>query len=147
VHLKRIFPIVLFAFVAACGGGARPAPVGSPGGPAPAAAVERFLRLAAEKNYQQMGYVFGTRQGPVMTRDPRREVEQRMAIIAEILVNDRFVIRREEPIPGRMGEAVTLTVDVTRGGATSQVPFTVVRSGGYWLVENVMLERVTRNPK
>jgi len=144
VQLRRIIPIAVLALLAACGGG-RPAPVGAPGAPAPAAAVERFLRLAADKNYQQMGFVFGTREGPVMERDPRGEVEQRMYAIALILVNDRFVIRREEPIPGRMGEAVNVAVDLTRGGETSQVPFTVVRSGTTWLVERVDLESVTRS--
>ena len=115
------------------------------GGTAPASTVERFLRLAAEKNYVQMGHVFGTRDGPIIQRDPAAQVQRRMFAIASILENQRFVIRDEQPIPGRIGEAVQLTVQVTQRGHPRDVPFVVVKDGhNRWFVEQVDLEKLTR---
>jgi hypothetical protein len=144
VHLRRIFTLAIFATLStlsAAGAQARQAN----GGPAPAAAVERFLRLAQAKNYQEMGTVFGTESGTVAQRDALGDVERRMFAIASILENERFVIRGEEAIPGRTGTAVRVTVEITKGGRARQVPFVAVRSGEVWLVEQVELERLTRN--
>ncbi|HEX8695975.1 MAG TPA: hypothetical protein VF746_26405 [Longimicrobium sp.] len=131
---------------AACTGAAqgRGSAPGQPGGAAPAATVERFMRLVAEKNYVQMGNIFGTSQGPISQRDPQPEVQRRMYAIASILENQRFVIRGEQPIPGRIGEAVQLTVQVTQRGQARDVPFVVVKGGDRWYVEQIDLERVTR---
>jgi hypothetical protein len=115
-----------------------------PGGDAPAATVERFLRAAAEKDYAQMGQVFGTKDGPISRRDSRQNVERRMYAIATIIENQRFVIRDQGQIPGRGGEAMQLNVQLTQRGKTQDVPFVVVRSGQRWFVEQVELERVTR---
>ncbi|HEY0094444.1 MAG TPA: hypothetical protein VGB96_08980, partial [Archangium sp.] len=76
--------------------------------------------------------------------DPERQVEQRMYAIASILEHERFTIVGEEQIPGRFGEAVRMNVNLTRGNMRKQVPFTLVRSNGAWLVEQVDLERITR---
>jgi hypothetical protein len=108
--------------------------------------VERFLTLATAKNYREMGLVFGTKDGTIYRLDPARQVEQRMYAIAEILKHERFTVVREEQIPGRIGEATRLTVNLTSRGQRKEVPFTVVRFGTTWLVEQVDLERVTRTP-
>jgi hypothetical protein len=136
---------VLVVVLAACGGGRRTVPSTGPGASAPAAAVERFLRLVAAKQYLEMGQVFGTKDGPIAGRDPASEVERRMYAVASILEHQRFSIRDEGPIPGRTGEAYRFTAELENRGRTSQVPFTVVRGpGNLWFVEQVDLERVTR---
>jgi hypothetical protein len=145
VHLRRIIPLAILIVLAACGGGGRTAPPPGPSGAAaPAAAVERFLRLVEAKNYREMGLVFGTKDGNVYRIDPARQVEQRMYAIASILEHESFSITNEEQIPGRFGEAVRMTVNLTSGRQRKQVPFTAVRSGTTWLVEQVDLERITR---
>jgi DNA-binding cell septation regulator SpoVG len=122
-----------------------PASAQDGGGTAPASTVERFLRLAAEKNYVQMGEVFGTKDGAILRRDPAPQVQRRMFAIANILENQRFVIRDEQPIPGRIGEAVQLTVQITQRGRPRDVPFVVVKDArNRWYVEQVDLEKLTR---
>ncbi len=149
MQLRRILALVpALLLLAACGGAggrtASPAPQGAPGGTAPSAAVERFLRLASEKSYAQMGYVFGTREGPISGRDPGPQVERRMFALAGLLENQRFVIRGEQPVPGRSNEAVDVDVVLTQRDAVRSVPFTVVRSGDRWFIEKIDLERITR---
>ena len=122
---------------------AGPRPQDLPGGVAPAPTVERFLRLAAEKQYLEMGYVFGTRDGPIALRDPAASVERRMYLLANILENERFAIRDQAPIPGRTGEAVQLNVELTQRGRAVVVPFVVVRHEGRWLVEIVDVQKIT----
>lgn len=144
MHLRRIIPLAILVLLAACGGGGRAMPPGPVGAAAPAAAVERFLRLVESKNYREMGLVFGTKDGNVYRIDPARQVEQRMYAIASILEHESFSITNEEQIPGRFGEAVRMTVNLTSGRQRKQVPFTAVRAGNTWLVEQVDLERITR---
>jgi hypothetical protein len=144
VHLRRIIPLAIFVLAAACGGARTSPPPGPSGAAAPAAAVERFLRLVEAKNYREMGLVFGTKDGNIYRIDPARQVEQRMFAIASILEHESFSIANEEQIPGRFGEAMRMTVNLTSGRQRKQVPFTTVRSGGSWLVEQVDLERITR---
>lgn len=109
--------------------------------------VERFMQLATVKDYGQMGYVFGNREGAIINREPQPNVERRMYTIATILQNDRFVIRDQSSIPGRPeADAVQLTVQVTQGGQSRDVPFVAVRTThGNWLVEQIDLERLTKS--
>ena len=143
----RIRPLafVLLAISAACASGGA-APVAGPGpATAPAQVVEQFMRLVATRDYARMGAIFGTREGPINTRDPGPQVERRMYAIANILQNERFVIRAEQPIPGRGPDAEQLTVQITQQGRVLDVPFVVVRTAaGAWLVEQVDLEAVTK---
>ena len=143
MHLRRIIPLAILILLAACGA-RNPVPAGPSGAAAPAAAVERFLRLVEAKNYREMGLVFGNKDGNIYRIDPARQVEQRMFAIASILEHESFSIANEEQIPGRFGEAVRMTVNLTHGRQRKQVPFTAVRSGSTWLVEQVDLERITR---
>ena len=146
----RSFCAVLLLVAPACGGSGSTGAVVPGVAPAPAAApievVERFMRLLAAKDYLGMGHLFGTAEGPITNRDPQQQVERRMYAIATILANDRFVINGAgQSIPGRGPEVTQLTVRITQGGETRDVPFVVVRAhaGGY-LVEQVDLQAVTR---
>jgi len=144
----RSLAFALLAATAACGGGATT--MAPPSGMAPAAGpaqvVEQFMRLAGANDYARMGYLFGTREGPITGRDPEQQVQRRMYAIANILKNDRFVIRGQNPIPGRGPEAEQLTVQITQQGRVVDVPFVVVRTtAGAWLVEQVDLEAITKS--
>lgn len=126
-----------------CAGGLRP-PSGVAGAPAAPAAVERFLQLAAERDYSGMGWVFGTVEGPIMARDPVGEVEQRMYALASLLEHDGFVVGNGSAVPGRTGEAVQFNVVLSRGPNTVAVPFTTVRGpDGRWFVEQLSVETLT----
>jgi hypothetical protein len=141
----RIRPLVALATLlfAACGGRVPP-PAAAPGAPASAAAVERFLQLAGEKDYVQMGWVFGTEQGPVITRHPLPEVEKRMYALANLLQHTTFELGDGSPVPGRSGVAESFNVRIQTGGGTKQVPFVAVRGpDGRWFVERVSVEAIT----
>lgn len=136
--------VVLSLLLAGCAtGGSRGR--STPGAPAPAAAVERFLRLASEKSYAEMGWVFGTVQGPIIRRDPPAEVERRMFALASILEHQSFSLGGEEPVAGRA--AVRLSARLTNRGRRFDVPFVVVQGPeGRWFVEEAGVEAVT-NPR
>lgn len=141
----RIRPLVALAMLllAACGGRVPP-PAGAPGAPASAAAVERFLQLAGEKDYVQMGWVFGTEAGPIITRFPLPEVEKRMYALANLLQHSSFEVGSGSPVPGRIGVAEGFSVRMQTGGRTKQVPFVAVRGpDGRWFVERVSVEAIT----
>jgi hypothetical protein len=147
VHPRRLALLVpaLLLALAACG--ANPRPASTPGGMAPADAVERFMRAAEQKQYNAMGWLFGTPRGSVMARDRQPQVEQRMYAIASILEHERFAIRDQSPVPGSATGEMGLTVQVTNHGRTIDVPFTTVRgSDGRWYVEKIQLEAVTAAP-
>lgn len=144
----RLSPLTILAvlFLAACAS-APPASRSTPGAPAPSAAVERFLQLARDKDYAEMGYLFGTAQGPIMRRDPAGEVERRMYGLATVLQNSGYVIRGEEPVAGRMGAAVRVMVQLQQGNRKPDVPFVAVRGpDSRWFVEQVGVEAVTSAP-
>lgn len=141
-RMLRILPLLL-VFAAACGPSVR-MPQGGPGAEMPAAAVERFLRLAAEKEYVEMGWVFGTENGPVIRRDSPEDVERRMFALASLLENEMFVVRSQSPVPGRVGAAMQFDVLITQRGREYTVPFTTVRGPGQrWFVEQVRVEAIT----
>ena len=137
---------LLVSLLAACGGGAG-VPAAGPGAPASATAVERFLQLARQKDYVQMGWVFGTADGPIIERYPRPEVERRMYGIAEVLASDSFTVGTGSPVPGRIGRAESFSVRLQRGSLTSRVPITVVLGNDRrWFVEVVAVQAITNAP-
>lgn len=143
----RIRQLILGAaaalLLAGCASGMNP-PGGLAGAPAGTAAVEQFLRLAAASDYNGMGWIFGTSDGPILARDPRSVVEQRMFALAEILEHDGFIVGNGSPVPGRLNDAIVYDVIMTRGARNLTVPFTTVRGpDGRWFVEQVDLEAVT----
>jgi hypothetical protein len=143
LRLHLFLPLAALV-LAACASGGAPAPRSTPGAPAPSAAVERFLQLSASQDYVEMGYLFGTVQGPILRRDPATEVEKRMYAIASVLKNDGYTLRGEEPVPGRTGSAVRVTAQLRQGSRTPNVPFVVVRGpDARWFVEQVGVEAVT----
>lgn len=142
IQLCRLL-VLLLVLLPACGPRIPP-PRYTPGGAAPAEAVDRFLRLAAEHDYFEMGWVFGTRQGPILRRDPPADVERRMYAIARILDPEHFTIRGQSPIPGTVGTAVRVDVRLVSRGREYSVPFTTVRGPqDRWFVEQVALEAIT----
>ena len=120
---------------------------GAPGATGPTVAVERFLRHAAAKEYSQMGWIFGTAQGPLLRRDPPAEVERRMYALATVLEHTTFAVQGENPVPGRAGAAVQLPVRVVQRGRDYVVPFTAVRGpDGRWFIEQIGVEAITAQP-
>lgn len=143
LSLRPLAALILALTIAGCGSRMSP-PGGLAGAPAAPAAVERFLQLAGDDDYTGMGWVFGTSEGAILTRDPPAQVEQRMYAIASILEHDGFVVGNGSPVPGRLNDAIVFDVIITEGTRDLRVPFTTVRGpGGRWFVEQVDIEAVT----
>jgi hypothetical protein len=139
----RALPLALVLVAAACGSSVR-TPAAGPGAQAPAEAVERFLRSAAAPDYLEMGWVFGTDKGPIIRRDPPRDVERRMYAVANIIQNEAYAIRTQAPVPGRIGTAMQVDVALIQRGREYVVPFTVVRGPGQrWFIEQIKLDAIT----
>jgi hypothetical protein len=140
--IRLLLPLAL-VLLAACGP-STPRPASSPGGASSAAAIDQFLQLAKQKNYLQMGWVFGTAEGAVNERWPAPEVERRMYALASVLDYDSYIVGTGNPVPGRVGGAERFTVRMRKGARNFEVPFTVVRGPGErWFVEQVDVESVT----
>jgi hypothetical protein len=145
--MARALSVLLAVVVMAACAVRDPGPAVAVGGDTPTVAVERFLQLAAEEEYREMGYVFGTTSGPVIRRDDPGQVEQRMYAIALVLQHSEFSIQRESPVPGRGGAAIRVEARIVQRGEPIVVPFVTVQGpGGRWLVERVDLEAVTDRP-
>jgi hypothetical protein len=106
--------------------------------------VERFLQAANARDFEAMQGLFGSYDGPI--KGDRRELELRMAAIAEILRHDDYRIMGEEREPGREHPTTRVTVTLTKGGRPIEgVPFLVVRTeAGGWLVQQVDLAYIMR---
>jgi hypothetical protein len=148
VGLRRsVAPVLVLVLLLAACGPRLPRPVDGPGGPAAAAVVERFLQLAHDRQYVQMGWVFGNAQGAVIQSWPQAEVEQRMYALARLLEHDSFLVGPGAAVPGRIGAAERFQVQLRAGNRQFQVPFTAVRGPGQrWYVEQVAVEAITNVP-
>lgn len=141
------FVAAVVAGLLAGGCAARVEPPGpGPGAEAPPAAVERFLRLAAEADYGAMGWLFGTSEGPILERDAPAVVERRMHALATLLTHDTVLIGPGSSVPGRAGDAVRFEVEL-RSGANSLGPVSFVVVSGLderWFVEELDVIALTR---
>jgi hypothetical protein len=158
---RRSLILVMALAAAACSSGASTSTV------APVAAqlsVERFLQAANERDFQAMGRLFGTADGPAMDTGStfgcffkkigswfggtscvkHADVEVRLDAIARVLEHEDYKVVREEPVAGRLNSATRIFVDLTvKGESVPDIPFVVVRAqGGQWLVEEVDLQKV-----
>jgi hypothetical protein len=122
----------------------RPVPSPEVAGMMPVLSVERFLQAANAKDLGAMRQLFGTHDGPI--DGDRKELELRMAAIAEVLHHEDYKIQSDSREPGRQFPTTRVTVSLTKNGKQiADIPFLVVQtSKGGWLVEQVDLERVMR---
>lgn len=144
IRMAGIAGLALFVF--GCASRTEPIVATRAAGPglAPALAVERFLQAANARDYNTMARLFGTRSGSILARDPHDEVEQRMYVLASLLRHDDYALESETVAPGRLGEAVRITVGLKVGARRFTVPFTVVRTDRQeWLVEQIEIETIT----
>ena len=111
---------------------------------APAMTVERFLRAANQNDLDTMASLFGNKAGPVTRTWSRKEVDDRMLLLANVLRHTDYTIAGEQIVAGRRGEATQLNVRLVINGSTHQVPFVMVLTDSQnWLIENIDITAVT----
>ncbi len=151
--------LALAALASACVQQTLPAPGGgvTVQGVAPQLAVESFMRAAncvasdncatKAQQLESMGRLFGTRDGPIIDRDARPDVEKRLFAIASLVKADDYKLMGQTIVPGRVREAVQVDVNLTQGEKSLRVPFVVVRAkSGDWLVEQIDTKALTQAP-
>lgn len=115
-------------------------------GVAPALIVEQFLTAVNSKDLTTMGNLFGTRDGPIIQRDPKDKVEKQMFVLATVLKHDDYQIEGETIVPGRQHEATRFNVLMKIGERRVSVPFVMVRSkANAWMVEEIGIEKITNS--
>jgi hypothetical protein len=111
----------------------------------PQMTIERFLRAANQNDLDTMGQLFGTRDGAIARTWPRREIDNRMFLLASLLRHSDYRIDGEQIVPGRREEATRFMVHLVVAQGPVDVPFTLVRAtrGQHWLIEDILIERIT----
>jgi hypothetical protein len=143
---SRIALAFIAALLSACVSREVPMSVAPPNSSVgPSLVVEQFLRAANSNDLATMSRLFGTREGPVVRRDPHQQNEERMFALASVLRHQDFVVEGQQVVPGRSDEAIQLIVRMQTSQRTVSVPFTmVVTRDGSWLVEQIGIERLTQ---
>jgi hypothetical protein len=159
MHMQRrtrawsfVASALMIGLFAGCVSRVEPAsPSGSGGGAPPsdpmmsgALVVEQFLRAVNANDLDSMARLFGTREGPIVRLYDKKQVDDRMFALANILKHDDYQIVRSEIVPGRREEATNLIVRMNVRGRQSDVPYTLVWSNDRtWLIEQIDLQKVT----
>jgi len=135
--MRRIAVLSLVVLAAACGGsGSGPVVTGAlPAVASDTEAVEKFMAAVADSNVARMGELWGTMRGPAAATGQPANWQRRMVVAQLYLRGGSYRISSNVSSGDGRRE---LTLDLDRGGCTSQVPFTVARlATGSWVVVNL----------
>jgi hypothetical protein len=123
--------------LAACGGGGSSgsvAPVKTPAG-----VVESFMQAVADSNLSRMAQLWGSSGGPAAKTKQPADYEKRITVMQAYLRNESHTVL-PAPEPGSE-DRQDLQVEIRRELCTWTVPFTVVKVGESWLVNQVDLTK------
>jgi hypothetical protein len=141
VRYSGLLTVMLVALSACASSAPQPGPAS---GLAPTMTIERFLRAANQNDLDAMAGLFGTRDGPVTGRWNRREIDDRMFLMASLLRHTDYTISAPQIVPGRREEATLYNVRLELQQGPVQVPFTMVLTRtNQWLIEEIGIERIT----
>lgn len=152
---KRVMTAALLSGLAACGGGGGQTTIDVVTGAAsPEGSVESFLSAAreaqvakatgeftqADRAYERMASVFGTRDGSILGTYPAREVHDRMVVLAACLRPTTYrIVSQPDPAAWENKQTV-VTVELVRDSEPLTLPFRVVLGrGDRWFVEQIQL--------
>ena len=128
--------LAIAAMLAGCGGqqGSAPTtPVASS-----SQALREFMSAAADSNLTRMAELWGSSRGPAaQTRIPDN-YEKRLAVIQSYLRADSSRIVSDMPYTGDDNRR-RLVVQIFRQGCMKQIPATMLRHKGGWMVLDVEL--------
>ena len=117
-----------------------PVPVGS-GANGPRSALDAFLSSIRAKDLQQLGAVWGDKEGPI--RDSKRisrdDLEKRELLLMCYFNHDSFKVLSDAPAAG--GERV-MSVSLTKGTMTRTTNFYLVSGSDRWFVRTADIEPV-----
>jgi len=131
-RVKKLAIAVLLVLVACRGPLGRGGP-NAGGAGTPKEAIERFLSAAKAQDYDAMGLIFGSADGPARATIPKADLEKRQFIMMRCLRHDRYTVGTETPTP--TGERMAPVQFVYRD-LTLTSNFAVVQGpNGRWYVK------------
>jgi hypothetical protein len=113
-----------------------------PGGVAPVdpeATVRQFLNAVKANSLAGMAALWGTSKGPASQSMNHEEMDKRLTVIKSFLAHDSFEFQPRNMVSATSATQRVLDVRITRKACTPVVPFTVVRWGNGWLVQDIDL--------
>jgi hypothetical protein len=147
-RIRSTSAVIITVLAAACGGGqsAPPRTVAPANSEvATSLVIDQFLRAANSNDLDTMARLFGTREGSVLLRDPKENVDRQMFALASLLRHESYAIKGYEVVPGRREEATRAIVTMTISGREFDVPWTLVyATTNSWMVEEIGLNAITR---
>jgi len=129
--------LVVSAILAACGGhsGSAPTtPVASSG-----QAIREFMKAAADSNLTRMAQLWGSSRGPAAETHQPADYEKRLAVIQAYLRADSSKVISDVQVTGDENHRKLLVAVYRSGGCMKQVPATLSRIKGAWVVTNIDL--------
>ena len=135
IRLKHMALASLALSVLACG---RQAPPPSN----PSGVVERFMEAVDAENYQVMGELWGTDDGPAVRWMEPDELRDRLLVMQGFLLNRAYEVMPGPPLRANGGRLIVRVRVTTLNNCLPVVAFTVVPFRGEWLVEVVDLPAV-----
>jgi hypothetical protein len=133
----RTIGLTAIVLLAGCGGsgssgGASIDPMGTS-----SAAMQSFMRAAADSNLARMGQLWGTVDGAAAATGKPEGWEKRLVVMQAYLRGDSTRVVSDVPVTGSDNQRRVI-VALYRSGCTKQIPATVTRArNGGWLVEIV----------
>ena len=136
ISLKHMAVASVALSALGCGGQA-PAPSSNPSG-----VIERFMEAAAAEDYQLMGELWGTDDGPAFRWMDADELRDRLTVIHGFILNRSYEVLPTQPRVGSGGRLILQVRITTLNNCERVVPYTVVPFRGEWLLEAIDLTAI-----
>lgn len=104
------------------------------------AAVEEFIRAAADSNLVRMSELFGTDKGSARRTGKPEDYQKRM-VIMQAMMGRTEVRALNEVNTAKRGEVV-VTTEIAKGNCKVVVPVTAIRANDGWLVHSFDLPAI-----
>ncbi len=126
--------IVLFT---ACSGN-RPTSTAPETAPSAERAVQDFMRAVSDSNVAKMAQLWGSAKGAAAVTHEPSDYERRIVVIQAYLRGASYRIMSNDAAMGQADRRL-LQVELKREHCDKVVPFTVVRSGNAWIINQIDL--------
>jgi hypothetical protein len=122
---------------AAC---ASSAPISFVGQADPQATVASFMNAVQANDFEAMGQLWGTEDGPAADHMDSEQLDMRLTVMTSYLAHEKYQVV-EQPTAVTRERRRLYRVELTRQGCLLRVPFEVILTRRGWLVSKVDLEQ------
>jgi hypothetical protein len=112
------------------------------GAATPIAAVEEFMRAAADSNLTRMAQLFGTEKGSASRAGEPKDFAKRMVVMQAYLHG--INVRAVSEVASGQRDHVLVTTEIARGACKVTVPVTAFKSRDGWIVRSFDLVQIAQ---